>query len=80
MSETFRLYGFAFPTESGNTFSTPVFSKGERYYVQVIDGDDGIADFEAIDSRSISCQENSETRIVNGVIGQYMQFAINSTI
>jgi hypothetical protein len=58
MSEAFRLYGFAFPTQSGSTFSVPVFVNGDRYYVQVIDAQDKISDFEAIDSQSVDCQEN----------------------
>lgn len=60
MSKAFRLFGFASPTDSGNTFSIPVFSNGDSFYVQLIDREDRIADFEAIDSRSINCQENSE--------------------
>jgi hypothetical protein len=58
MSKIFRLFGFASPTTSGNTFSTPVFSSDDGFYVQVIGADDRIVDFEAIDSRSVSCQEN----------------------
>lgn len=60
MSELFRLHGFAFPTVSGNTFSTPIFSNEDSYFVQVIDEQDQIVDFEAVDSRSMNCQESSE--------------------
>jgi hypothetical protein len=63
MNDGYRLHGFTSATESTPSFSTPVFKKGDFFYVQIISSDDLIADFEEVKNISEHCHESRDDRI-----------------
>lgn len=58
MKDIYRLHGFASPTDSVPSFSTPIFEKNRQYYVQIINDDESIAGFEEIESVGVHCHES----------------------
>ncbi|MFM5570896.1 hypothetical protein ACET8Q_09725 [Aeromonas veronii] len=59
MTAKYRLYGFTSPTNSTPSFSTPVFEKDSFLYVQVIDENEIIKDFDKISDPDIDCYQGS---------------------
>ncbi|EHA1080855.1 hypothetical protein I8Y06_001677 [Photobacterium damselae] len=57
MTAKYRLYGFTSPTNSTPSFSTPVFEKDDSLYVQIIDKNEIIKDFEQINDPQIDCYQ-----------------------
>ncbi|VVQ17841.1 hypothetical protein PS934_04553 [Pseudomonas fluorescens] len=62
MKDIYRLHGFASPTDSAPSFSTPIFEKNKQYYVQIINDDESIAGFEEIENVGIHCHESQENK------------------
>lgn len=59
MSKIFILLGFSTPTENSPSFSTPVFKQGESLYLQIIDEQEQIRDFEKIENIDIDVYQAS---------------------
>jgi hypothetical protein len=62
MKDLYRLHGFASATDSVPSFATPVFKKGELYYVQIIGGDESIEGFEEVESFDYYCHEERSSK------------------
>lgn len=63
MTAKYRLYGFTSPTDSIPSFSTPVFEKDSSLYVQIIDEDEIIKDFEEISAPHIDCYQGGSDEL-----------------
>lgn len=74
MSTTFILLGFSTPADNAPSFSTPVFKKNQTLFLQVINQDENISDFEEVEHIEFDTYESPDNTEYN--IGDKAVYAI----